>query len=206
MSLICSTESVLELGVPRETADRIVAWTHTLARWQKAQRLVGWRRSHDLLQQGIADALAAAPLLADLPDGPWLDLGSGSGLPALLLAAHYPERELHLVEARRKRCAFLRAAVVDMGLEHVRVHHGRAEDLITEAHRPHPVLLSARAFVPPEQLPAHADAWGVQHLLVSSSRARLPKGGWPEPWVLHVEHPGRPVGERLHLLLRRAAD
>jgi 16S rRNA (guanine527-N7)-methyltransferase len=204
VTLICSVESISALDVPRETAERIAAWTVVLDRWQKAQRLVGWKRPVDLLREGIADAVAVLPLLDDVPPGPWMDLGSGSGLPALILAAAHPEQELHLVEARRKRCAFLRSAAIEMGLPHVVVHHGRAEDLIHDAGAPRPVLLSARAFVPPEQLPAHAEAWGATHLLVSSSRARLPKGGWPAPWSLHVEHPGRPAAERRHLLLVRS--
>jgi 16S rRNA (guanine527-N7)-methyltransferase len=204
VSLRCSPESIAALGVPRETSERIAAWTDTLDRWQKAQRLVGWRDAELLLHEGIADAVAALPLLDDVPDGPWVDLGSGNGLPALILASAHPEQEFHLVESRRKRCSFLRAAATAMGLQHIHVHNIRAEDLLTNPDCPRPVLLSARAFVPPDQLPGHAEAWQASYLLVSSSRARLPKEGWPSPWMLHVEHPGRPVHERLHLLLRRA--
>lgn len=203
MTLACSPDQIAELGVPRETSERIALWTQTLQRWQTAQRLVGWRRWQDLLSEGIADALDALPLLDDLPEGPWLDLGSGSGLPALILAACRPDQPLHLVEARRKRCAFLRAAVRAMELPHVFVHHARADELLQQPDRPRPVLLSARAFAPPPQLPAHAEAWGATHLLISSSRARLPKEGWPAPWALHVEHRRLPPIDRIHLLLRR---
>ncbi len=201
MTLVCSPERIT--GVPRETAERIAAWTATLDRWQKAQRLVGWRRAEDLLREGIADAVAALPLLTDIPAGPWIDLGSGNGLPALIFAAHHPAQPIHLVEARRKRCSFLRAAAAAMDLPEVHVHHARAEALLTSPDRPEPVLLSARAFVPPAQLPAHAERWGATHLLVSSSRARLPDQGWPDPWALHVEHPGHPPEGRVHMLLRR---
>ncbi len=204
MTLSCSPESIANLGVPRGTAERVAAWTRTLDHWQRAQRLVGWRRAEDLLHDGIADAVAALPLLADLPDGPWLDLGSGNGLPGLIFAAAFPDQPVHLVESRRKRCSFLRAAVAAMDLGHVVVHHIRAEDLLDQPDRPQPVLISARAFAPPEQLPAHAERWGAHHLLVSSSRARLPDNGWSDPWALHVEHPGRPAEQRAHLLLSRA--
>ena len=203
MTLACSPDQIAALGVPRETSERIALWTATLDRWQRAQRLVGWRRAEQLLEEGVADALKVLPLLSDLPEGPWLDLGSGNGLPALILAASRPAQPIHLVEARRKRCSFLRAAVRAMELRNVHVHHARAEELVEQADRPRPVLLSARAFVRPSELPAHAEAWGASHLLVSSSRARLPKDGWPEPWSLHVEHRSLPPATRLHLLLRQ---
>lgn len=200
--LTVAVDAITALDVPRETAERIHAWTVELTKWQKAQRLVGWKRPQELLDEGIADAVAAAQLVGEVP-GPWVDLGSGNGLPGLILAAAHPDREVHLVEARRKRCAFLKAAARAMGLGKVAVHNARAEDLLSNPDCPKPTLLSARAFVPPEQLPGHAEAWGATWLLASSSRARLPKGRWPEPWTLHVERPGRPAPDRLHLLLKR---
>jgi SAM-dependent methyltransferase len=68
-------------------------------------------------------------LLAGLPEtGPVLDLGSGGGLPGLVLATYRPELELTLLEARQRACRFLREAVADLGLPHVVVVEARAED------------------------------------------------------------------------------
>ena len=57
-----------------------------------------------------------------------LDLGSGGGLPGLVLATSRPDLELTLLEARQRACRFLRAAVTDLGLADVAVVEARAED------------------------------------------------------------------------------
>jgi 16S rRNA (guanine527-N7)-methyltransferase len=57
-----------------------------------------------------------------------LDLGSGGGLPGLVLATYCPELELTLLEARQRACRFLREAVVALDLTQVTVVEARAED------------------------------------------------------------------------------
>jgi 16S rRNA (guanine527-N7)-methyltransferase len=64
-----------------------------------------------------------------LPEqGRVLDLGSGGGLPGLVLATHRPELELTLLEARQRACRFLRDSVATLELTGVTVVEGRAED------------------------------------------------------------------------------
>ena len=57
-----------------------------------------------------------------------LDLGSGGGLPGLVVATYRPGLELTLLEARQRACRFLREAVVELALEGVSVVEARAED------------------------------------------------------------------------------
>ncbi|MEO7428742.1 MAG: RsmG family class I SAM-dependent methyltransferase [Acidimicrobiales bacterium] len=58
-----------------------------------------------------------------------VDLGSGGGVPGLVLATVRPDLEVVLVDAMAKRCAFLEQAVDALGLGTTRVIHGRAEVL-----------------------------------------------------------------------------
>jgi 16S rRNA (guanine527-N7)-methyltransferase len=68
-------------------------------------------------------------LLEGLPSsGRVLDLGSGGGLPGLVLAVARPELELILLEARQRPCRFLREAVADLRLTGVEVVESRAEE------------------------------------------------------------------------------
>jgi 16S rRNA (guanine527-N7)-methyltransferase len=57
------------------------------------------------------------------------DLGSGAGLPGIVLAIARPEAEVVLVESVGKKCAWLERTVEDLGLENVRVACARAEEL-----------------------------------------------------------------------------
>jgi 16S rRNA (guanine527-N7)-methyltransferase len=58
-----------------------------------------------------------------------IDVGSGAGLPGIVLAIARPDLEVHLVEPMRRRTTWLEDVVGQLGLEQVRVHRGRAEDL-----------------------------------------------------------------------------
>jgi 16S rRNA (guanine527-N7)-methyltransferase len=55
------------------------------------------------------------------------DLGSGAGLPGLVLAAKLPDAQVHLIESLRRKCDFLRAAIERMGLGNASVVCERSE-------------------------------------------------------------------------------
>ena len=78
----------------------------------------------------LDDALRAAPLLTDL-EGRIVDVGSGGGSPGIPLASELPERSFTLLEAERRKCAFLELFARE--LPNVEVVWGRAEEQETEA-------------------------------------------------------------------------
>ena len=73
----------------------------------------------------VEDSLAAAELVRSFR-GPIVDVGSGGGAPGLPLAAVFPDREVTLLEANRRKCEFLAAVARDF--PNVRVVRGRAEE------------------------------------------------------------------------------
>lgn len=89
--------------------------------------------------RGFAAALVAAQphaptIRAHLNGAEVLDLGSGAGVPGLPLAVEHNRMQLVLLDAGRRRCAWLRTAVATLGLEHrVRVVEGRAEHAARES-------------------------------------------------------------------------
>jgi 16S rRNA (guanine527-N7)-methyltransferase len=76
----------------------------------------------------VLDALAGLPAIDAAPAGALADVGSGGGLPGLVLATVRPEREAHLIEATARKAAFIAETAAELGL-HVRVHAARSEDL-----------------------------------------------------------------------------
>ena len=66
--------------------------------------------------------------LPHVPPGRVADLGSGAGVPGLVLAASLPDRSFVLVESVRKKCDFIRETGAAMGLSNVEVVWGRAEE------------------------------------------------------------------------------
>ena len=93
-----------------------------------------------LRERHIVDSLRAAPHLPDT--GRVCDMGSGAGLPGLVLAITRPDLRFVLVEVRRNRAAFLRVAAQD--LTNVTVHARRLETFREQVD-----ACTARAFGPP---------------------------------------------------------
>jgi 16S rRNA (guanine527-N7)-methyltransferase len=116
----------------------------------------------------IAEALAVSEVLADrVTEGArWVDLGTGGGLPGLVLASRFPGSNWMLIDAVRKKARAVAefAAVLDLG--NVEVRAARAEDLARDpAYRGRAAGVVARAVAP---LPA----------LVELARGFVGDGGW----------------------------
>ena len=205
-SLACGAEQISQvlsqIGDPgTELATRLQVWTELLDKWSSSQRLVGWRRAEVLLTEGLLDAWGAVPLLAASDPRPIIDLGSGSGLPAIMFAAACPSREIHLVEARRKRASFLQASARALGLEQVVVHNARLEHLSREGSLPRGALVTARAFAPPPAVLAAAHSLDASYALLSISSDAAQRE-WDQPWLELERRAGAPSERRVHVLLQ----
>jgi 16S rRNA (guanine527-N7)-methyltransferase len=95
----------------------------------------------------LLDSLAALPLIdGEDPTGPCLDLGSGGGVPGLVLALARPSRRWVLVDSVRKKADAMREFVRELGLANIEVLAERAEDLGRDAeHRERYAIVTARA-------------------------------------------------------------
>lgn len=116
-----------------------------LERWGRRINLTATPDPRVVARRLLPDALLLSAQLDPLPQD-LLDVGAGPGLVGLTLALLRPSIRVGLVEVNRRKCAFLRTAAHELGLE-VMVHEGRIEDL-----RPTlaPVgLACSRATLPP---------------------------------------------------------
>jgi 16S rRNA (guanine527-N7)-methyltransferase len=106
------TGSLLAIDVSRETSEKLEAYAALLIAENKAQNLIARSTEDDLWNRHFADA---AQLLHWVPAGSWLDIGSGAGLPGLVIAI-LSDSFVSLVEPRRLRADFLRRAVETLAL------------------------------------------------------------------------------------------
>jgi 16S rRNA (guanine527-N7)-methyltransferase len=115
------------------------------------------RRLGFLGPRPVADQIAHAVAFAEILEAegvgpaPFLDLGSGGGIPGLVLAERWPNVPAVLLDASRRRTAFLRRTVGALGLGgRVEVLEGRAETVARDSERrgAFPLVVS-RSFAPP---------------------------------------------------------
>jgi 16S rRNA (guanine527-N7)-methyltransferase len=113
--------------VSRETADRLAALVDLIARWRKTTNLISESSFASVWTRHIADC---AQLIALAPAAKrWIDMGSGAGLPGLVIAiqlAGVPGAAVHCVESDQRKCAFLREAARATGAAAV-IHPERVE-------------------------------------------------------------------------------
>ncbi len=140
-------ETVLDqFGVSRESADRLDLYASLLLTWQARINLIGPSTQDDVWTRHIADALQLLPFL---PEGLTriADLGSGAGIPGLILAIARP-LEVHLFESNQKKGAFLREAARQTGAR-AHIHGARIEAAAkAEAARLKVGAVTARALAP----------------------------------------------------------
>jgi len=97
----------------------------------------------------VLGALAGLPAVDAAPAGPLADVGSGGGLPGLVLAIMRPQRQVHLIEATARKAAFIAETAADLGLE-VEVHPERSEAVARGPLRDGFACVVARALAPPQ--------------------------------------------------------
>jgi 16S rRNA (guanine527-N7)-methyltransferase len=101
------------------SAARLERFAAMLVAENEQQNLIAASTIPILWVRHIADSAQLLALDAG-GEGLWIDLGSGPGLPGLVVAI-LSERPMLLVESRKRRCDFLRAVVAELGLAHVEI-------------------------------------------------------------------------------------
>lgn len=120
---------------------------------------------------------------AELEPMPFLDLGSGAGVPGLVFALLWPDVHATLLDGQLKRTAWLRTAVARLGInDRVTVLEGRAEDLAHDrTWREHFRLVTARSFATPAATAECASGMlAVGGILTVSEPPETTTGRWPE--------------------------
>lgn len=150
-------EFTRDLGLPvsQETAERLETFRRLLAEWNEHTNLVG-PKELDLFWS--RHALDSAQLLRIAPQDAkrWIDLGSGAGFPALVLACFLAERQdasVHMVESTAKKARFLNEVIRAAGLP-AKVFNQRIEDFGAGAGRYD--VVTARALAPLNRLIPYA--------------------------------------------------
>ncbi|WP_207538972.1 16S rRNA (guanine(527)-N(7))-methyltransferase RsmG [Sabulicella rubraurantiaca] len=151
-------------GVSRETEEALEAYEALIREWNPRINLVSPRDLPALRARHIEDCLQLPPLLP--AEGPAADLGSGGGLPGIVIAL-LRAAPLHLVESDRRKAAFLLEATRRLNLPHVTVHPARIEAV----QLPPLAAVAARALAPLPELLNYA-----HRLLAPGGVAVFPKG------------------------------
>lgn len=119
--------AALGIALPEAAQDKLLAYVALLLKWNKTYNLTAVRDEADMVTHHLLDSLAVLPHLGAAKT--LADIGSGAGLPGLVLAAARSDLRVLSVEASGKKAAFQQQAKIELGLVNFEVRAGRVEEL-----------------------------------------------------------------------------
>lgn len=192
--------AALQLEEVPGLAESLADYLGLLAKWNRSYNLTAIRSPEDMVTRHLLDSLAVLPFIGEERV---LDVGTGAGVPGLVLAMARPAQAFVLLDSSGKKTRFVAHAASRLGLKNVEVVKARAE-----AHQDATGfgIVISRAFSAAGEFIRLAG-----HLASASGRLLAMKGAFPEAeleslpagWRLLAAHrlavPG--LNERRHLLL-----
>ncbi|MGJ8619559.1 MAG: 16S rRNA (guanine(527)-N(7))-methyltransferase RsmG [Methylophilaceae bacterium] len=157
------------LQVSEQAQQRLLSYLALLNKWNKVYNLTAVRNPLDMVTLHLLDSLSVLPYIKGKR---LLDVGSGGGLPGIVLAICLPELQVTTIDTVQKKAIFMRQAKGELGLENLQVVHARVEAFETEVAYD---MIISRAFSELDQFMAL-----TQHLLAEDGHWLAMKGISPQ--------------------------
>jgi 16S rRNA (guanine527-N7)-methyltransferase len=125
----------LGLNLSEQNIADLELFLQEMGRWNQVHNLTAIEGEMDSVRLHLIDSIAVLPILREFLKGPnpiIADLGSGGGLPAIPIAIVEPEWRLTLIEAVRKKTAFLQHVRGKLKLKNIQVLSERVEDVAVQ--------------------------------------------------------------------------
>lgn len=119
--------AALQLHLDHQQMNQLMSYLELLIKWNAVYNLTSVRDPLDMVKQHLLDSLSVAYAFSQASSV--LDVGSGGGLPGMVLAIVYPDKQFTLIDTVNKKTAFLQQVKAELGLKNVTVCTGRVEQL-----------------------------------------------------------------------------
>ena len=166
--LLAQGISQLGLELSPHVQSQLQYYMAALQKWNAAFNLTAIREPREIVIKHLLDSLTVLP---HLRANTLLDVGTGAGLPGLVLAIVKPELQVDLLDSNSKKTRFLRQMVAELGLKNVKVHHARVE----QANLPPQMQVISRAFSSLSDFNL-----GCRHFLADDGVLLAMKGQFPQ--------------------------
>lgn len=128
LSIIKHCENEAETSFEKEISDGLKKYFNYLLDYNQKVNLISRKSEVEVLKTALVESYSLYELISE-SEGKFLDVGSGGGLPGMIIAVMMPHAEVTLLDSIRKKTVFLESAVQAIGLKNVRVTNGRLEEL-----------------------------------------------------------------------------
>ncbi len=130
----------MQCTLSAEQADQLIAYLQLMAKWNPVYNLTAIRETDKMVSHHLLDSLATLPAFESVVDivseqtlssiiPQIMDVGTGGGLPGIVLAILHNDWQLTLIDPVQKKTAFLTQVKAQLNLSNVSVINGKVEDL-----------------------------------------------------------------------------
>jgi 16S rRNA (guanine527-N7)-methyltransferase len=135
-------KGALQMGasLSDNTIQTLVRYLAMLEKWNKAYNLTAIRDVEQMISLHLLDSLATLPYITG---DKIIDVGTGPGLPGMVLAICYPEKRFTLLDSNGKKTRFLTQVKMELGIDNVTVENERVEKHLHQGEYDHVI---SRAF------------------------------------------------------------
>lgn len=172
--------SRLHLSISEIQQQQLIAYLLLLHKWNQAYNLTAIRRLDEMVSKHLLDSMAVIPYIRG---NYCLDVGTGAGLPGLVLAMLAPQQHWVLLDSNNKKTRFLQQAVIEFDLKNVEVVCNRIEQF--QPKRTFDTIVS-RAYSELQKFYQQ-----TQHFCTAKGLLIAMKGVYPEAELQAFENCGR---------------
>lgn len=155
----------LRLELEQQTCDQYLEYVALLHKWNQTYNLTAVKQPEQMLSRHVLDSLTVINFIKGQH---CLDIGTGAGLPGLILALALPETHWVLVDSNQKKTRFLKHVKAELGINNVDIVQTRVESFQSEQDFD---TMICRAFAPLNRLLEL-----TQHLLIQNNQLLAMKG------------------------------
>lgn len=155
----------LNLDPEQQPCHQYLNYIALLAKWNKSYNLTAVKNPEEMLSRHVLDSLS---VLSFIEGSNCLDIGTGPGLPGLILALALPQTTWTLLDSNQKKVRFLRHVKAELGIGNIDIVHSRVEDYKVKTDFD---TIISRAFAPLNRMLE----WS-QHLITQDNQLLAMKG------------------------------
>ena len=161
----------LGLELSDEALNLLLKYQDALVLWNKAYNLTAIRDPKEMLIKHLLDSLS---ILKDLPAGRLLDIGTGGGMPGMIIALCQPERDCVLLDSNGKKIRFLKQFIADLKLKNVVAVQTRVENEDSIRELGQFDVITSRAFASLTDFVAASKPFMHEQSIIASMKGLIP--------------------------------
>ena len=163
--LLCEGAELMNISLSDKQIQQLLRYLSLILKWNRIYNLSAIRDPIESVKKHLLDSLS---IIHFVQPGLLLDVGSGAGLPGIVIAIMKPETEVFVLDSVGKKCRFMQAVKSELALENLVVVNSRVESFKSKKSFSQ---ITSRAFAE-----ASKTIQLTKHLLEENGRYLLMKG------------------------------